>query len=254
VNIVDKYNLLDRIPVRVRKYFVQGMRDNVRETPKPEDKMFGNVTNIIIGSAQVAANEIARAAITFTNIRHVHDITNRLQGEASEVGKALFSFVTSIMERRQKARIHTGDDTYLEKITYDLGYGLPGEQQGSTLLLLTGETTVTIKGKGTGGRNQELLLSFLCAANEQAKSRYAILSCGMDGIEGNSTAAGAIIDDLSRQRASSKSIDLVQALERNDSNAAFTALGDAIITGQTGTNVNDLTMILVDVPVKDVKF
>jgi glycerate 2-kinase len=79
------------------------------------------------------------------------------------------------------------------------------------------------------------------------------LRCGMDGIEGNSTAAGAIIDDLSCQRAARKSIDLAQALEQNDSNTAFTVLGDAIITGQTGTNVNDLTMILIDVPVTNIK-
>ncbi len=253
VNIIDKYGLLDRIPVRVRNYFVQGMRDGVRETPKPEDKMFGNVTNVVIGSAKVAADEIASNATTFTGIKHVHEITNRLEGEASEVGKALHSFVATIMEMKPKARIPVGNDTPLGKNRFLLDYKRTDDQQGGTLLLLTGETTVTIKGNGTGGRNQELLLSYLCDTSEQAKRRFAILSCGMDGIEGNSTAAGAIIDDFSRQRAASQSIDIVQALERNDSNTVFTTLGDAIITGQTGTNVNDLTMILVDVPVKEVR-
>jgi glycerate-2-kinase len=253
VNIIDKYKLLDRIPMRVRRYFMQGMRDVVRETPKPEDKMFTNVTNVVIGSAQVAADEIARAAATFTSIKHVHCITNQVEGEASEVGKALHSFVAAIMERRPKAMIPAGEGTHLGKTNFVLDYGGSDEPQGNSLLLLTGETTVTIIGNGTGGRNQELLLSYLCNVSEQARSQFAVLSCGMDGIEGNSTAAGAIIDDLSRQRAASKSIDLMQALERNDSNAVFTALGDAIITGQTGTNVNDLTMILVDVPVKDIR-
>ncbi len=253
VNIIDKYKLLERIPVRVRKYFVQGMRDEVRETPKPEDKMFKNVTNVVIGSAQVAAKEIARVAPSLTSIKHAFNITNSLEGEAAEVGKALHDFVAAIVDRKPKARIPAGHSTPAGKTNILLEYGRSAETQGNSLLLLTGETTVTIKGKGTGGRNQELLLSYLCEASEQAKSRFAILSCGMDGIEGNSTAAGAIIDDLSRQHAASKSIDLVQALERNDSNAVFTALGDAIITGQTGTNVNDLTMVLVDVPVKDVR-
>jgi glycerate-2-kinase len=253
VNIIDKYGLLDRIPVRVRRYFVQGMRDIVRETPKPEDKMFNNVTNVVIGSAQVAADEIARTAATFTSIKHVHCLTNQVEGEASDVGKALHSFVMAIKERKHKAKIPVGNDTPLGKTTFIIDYGGSDELQGNSLLLLTGETTVTVKGNGTGGRNQELLLSYLNDASEQAKIRFAILSCGMDGIEGNSTAAGAIIDDFSRQRAASISIGIMQALERNDSNAVFTALGDAIITGQTGTNVNDLTMIMVEVPVKNIR-
>ncbi|MEX2684849.1 MAG: glycerate kinase [Candidatus Sigynarchaeota archaeon] len=253
VNIIDKYNLLERIPARVRKYFVQGMRNEVPETPKPEDKMFNNVTNVVIGSAQVAANEIVRVARSSMNIKYACTVTSRLEGEAAQVGKELHDFIKCIVDRKPKVRIPTGHDTASADTNILIEYGRPGNGEGDSLLLLTGETTVTIKGNGIGGRNQELLLSFLCNAAEQSKSRFAILSCGMDGIEGNSTAAGALIDDFSRQRAMDKSIDLVKALERNDSNAVFTALGDAIITGQTGTNVNDITMILIDVPVRNVR-
>jgi len=253
VNIIDKYNLLDRIPARVRKYYLQGMRNEASETPKPEDKMFNNVTNVVIGSARVAANEIAKLAPSISNIKHAHIVTNRLEGEAAEVGKALREFISAIFSRMQKVGMPVGSDTPLAGTGLFIEYGREGNLEGTSLLLLTGETTVTIKGKGTGGRNQELLLSFLCDAAEQVKGRFAILSCGMDGIEGNSKAAGAIIDDLSRQRATAMSIDLVQALGENDSNAIFTALGDAVVTGQTGTNVNDLTMVLVDVPVRDVR-
>ncbi|MBN2153095.1 MAG: DUF4147 domain-containing protein [Candidatus Lokiarchaeota archaeon] len=253
VNIVDKYRLLDRIPVRVRKYFVQGMRDEVRETPKPEDKMFENVLNVVIGSARVAADEIARVAPSLTGINRVHAVTHRLEGEAAEVGKALHGFVADIVARKPKVGVPAGIGTPEGRTNLLVEYGGTDEAEGGSLFLLTGETTVTIKGRGTGGRNQEMLLSFLCVDEDLAGGRFAALSCGMDGIEGNSTAAGAVIDDLSRQRAEGISIDLPGALERNDSNAVFVALGDAIVTGQTGTNVNDLTMVITDVPVKDVR-
>lgn len=253
VAIIEKYKLLDRIPVRVRKHYILGMREDVRETPKPEDRMFANVTNVIIGSAQIAAKEITRVATTFTNLASVHLLSNKLEGEASEVGKVLHSLVMALAERKSRVKLACGNVSTGGKGEFKVEYGDPGDARVSTLMLLTGETTVTVKGKGTGGRNQELLLSFLNASNPQSKVRFAMTSCGMDGIEGNSKAAGAIIDDLSLQHVTAKGIDLARALSDNDSGTVFSAIGDAIITGPTGTNVNDVTMILVDVPVKSMR-
>ena len=114
----------------------------------------------------------------------------------------------------------------------------------------TGEFTVTIQGNGTGGRNQEMLLSFL---NELANDpealaheyQYVIISGAFDGIEGNSSAMGALIDSTSLDRIQKTDLSLNAFLENNDSYSLFEQLGDTLITGQTGTNVNDMTLILI---------
>jgi len=102
-----------------------------------------------------------------------------------------------------------------------------------------GETTVVVKGKGTGGRNQELVLS---AALKLAGKDAVIASAGTDGIDGSSKAAGAIADGRTAERARKKDMDIRAYLKKNDSNSFFKKLGDEIITGPTGTNVNDLVI------------
>jgi glycerate 2-kinase len=106
-----------------------------------------------------------------------------------------------------------------------------------------GETTVTVRGRGRGGRNQELALSVI----EVFQGKPAVLvSCGTDGIDGNSDAAGAIVDGESFARARKLGLDPRDFLKRNDSHAFFEALKDLIVTGPTGTNVADLQILLVD--------
>ena len=98
-----------------------------------------------------------------------------------------------------------------------------------------------------------MLLATSILVKPRQHDLFAMLGCGMDGIEGNSTAAGAIIDNHTIERIQTLDIDPQQFLENNDSYTCFASLGDAIVTGPTGTNVNDLGMIFLDVPVSSIK-
>ena len=113
-------------------------------------------------------------------------------------------------------------------------------------LIGTGELTVTIKGKGIGGRNQEMLLSFLdFAKNETVNNNFLIIAVNLDGIEGNSTAMGALIDNHILIRVVNNNINIKKYLNGNDSNSFFKLFEGEIITGPTGCNVNDLIIILL---------
>ncbi len=112
-----------------------------------------------------------------------------------------------------------------------------------TLILSGGETTVTVKGDGKGGRNTEYLLSLVLTLNG-ARNVYAI-SADTDGIDGSEDNAGAYIDFTTLKRAASQNMDLVEKLDNNDSYTAFHNLGDLINTGPTRTNVNDFRAILI---------
>jgi glycerate 2-kinase len=106
-----------------------------------------------------------------------------------------------------------------------------------------GESTVTVRGGGRGGRNQELALS---AVKLLAGKRAVLLSCGTDGVDGTTDAAGALVDGETLARARAERLNPADFLERNDSHAFFEALGDLIVTGPTGTNVGDIQIVLED--------
>ena len=110
-------------------------------------------------------------------------------------------------------------------------------------LLFGGETTVTVKGKGKGGRSQEMCLAALREIRDN--KRMLFLSAGTDGIDGNSDAAGAVVDYLSHGKADKLHLVLDDYLNNNDSYHFFKQTGDLIITGPTGTNVMDITILLI---------
>ena len=125
-----------------------------------------------------------------------------------------------------------------------IGRALPRENPTAKRAAIAGgETTVTVRGSGRGGRNQEFALSVVRAL--EGKSAV-LLSCGTDGIDGNSDAAGAMVDGTTFARAREQGLDPRDFLRRNDSYTFFEALGDLIVTGPTGTNVSDLQILLVD--------
>ena len=115
------------------------------------------------------------------------------------------------------------------------------------LISCTGELTVTLRGNGKGGRNQEMLVSFLLAQKQLPscvwqimgkRPRWVVMGGAFDGIEGNSECFGALLDSESLTRAEQLRIDLHGALANNDSHSVFRALNDALVTGHTQTNVN----------------
>jgi glycerate 2-kinase len=112
------------------------------------------------------------------------------------------------------------------------------------VLISGGETTVTVRGAGRGGRNSEYLLALGLALGGHPGIRA--VACDTDGIDGVEDAAGAVLTVDTLARAREAGLDPVAALDANDSYAFFAALGDLVVTGQTGTNVNDFRAILVE--------
>jgi hydroxypyruvate reductase len=167
--------------------------------------------NIIIGDNKLAA----QAALKQTKLEgfNAEILTNELQGEAGEVGRDL--------AHRLRASISARSRPFC--------------------LIAGGETTVTIKGKGKGGRNQELALG---AVNElEGLHDVMLIALATDGDDGPTDAAGAVVTGETAQRAKSLGLDAASYLSRNDSYPFFQALGDLLKTGPTGTNVNDLVFL-----------
>jgi hydroxypyruvate reductase len=122
--------------------------------------------------------------------------------------------------------------------------GPPIPVQRPLVLLSGGETTVTVRGPGRGGRNSEYLLALGLAL--AGRSGISAIACDTDGVDGVEEAAGAILTADTLERARLAGVDPVVALAENDSYSFFSALGDLVVTGPTGTNVNDFRAILVE--------
>ena len=113
-------------------------------------------------------------------------------------------------------------------------------------LIGTGELTVSIKGKGIGGRNQEMLIAFLSSImGMEINHNFLVTGVNLDGLEGNSKAMGAIVDNNVLDRTIKSNLNLKEYLDINDSSTFFKVIKSQIITGLTGCNVNDLMLILI---------
>ena len=214
--ILSRYDLWDDIPRPVRDYLAAGLSGDAPETPKADDPVFGRVANTIVGSisAALTAAEAHAHALGYTPLR----LSSMIQGEAVQVAKVLCAVAREV-------RLS--------------GHPLPAP----ACLLAGGETTVTLRGNGLGGRNMELALS---AAMELAGTENILcLSAGTDGTDGPTDAAGAIADGTTAQRAASLGLKPADFLANNDSYRFFDGLGDLFITGPTRTNVMDLQILLI---------
>ena len=212
--ILEKYDLWLKMPVSIRKILSEGERGLLQETPKPNDFVFEKVHNFVIGNNRTAS----QAAIDFLGSKGLNTLllADMLAGEAKEVGKALAKLANEGFVCTSTSR--------------SLG------------IVAGGETTVTVRGKGVGGRNQELALS--AALNLKESEECVIASFSTDGIDGPTDAAGAIIDGFTLKRARQLGLDPEKYIANNDSYSFFSKLGDLIYTGATGTNVNDLSVIV----------
>ena len=219
VEILKKYNLYDKAPLAVRNALDEGLKIGELENPKPNDICFRNVHNYLIGSV----NSAVQAAINKLNKWEFHSeyFSNEIVGEARNFGKDLFHIISN-------------------KIKTNMN------KKSKNALIGTGELTVTIKGKGIGGRNQEMLLGFIdFVKNEPVNNNFLIIAVNLDGIEGNSTAMGALIDNHILTQVINNNIDIKKYLNSNDSNSFFKLVEGEIITGSTGCNVNDLILIML---------
>lgn len=206
--ILHHYDVWSRIPESVRSVITEGIARKIPETPKPTDPMFDRVFNYIIANNTLACEAAAHKAKELGYIPII--ITTSLTGEARMMGRFLIN----------KAR---------QSLTREHAVFISG-----------GETTVTVKGSGRGGRNQELVLGGI---EEIADSSMVVASLATDGLDGTSDAAGALADGYTLLRAHEKQLFPERFLTENNSSEFFTQLHDAILTGPTGTNVMDVQII-----------
>jgi glycerate 2-kinase len=212
--ILEKYQLLDRIPTGVRSHISKGMPGIIPETLKPGDPILNKVQNFIVGNNTQTASAAVQAAkaLGFTTKL----LTTSLHGEASLVGQSL----------SERVKLLLTPSAHMPR---------------PVCLIAGGETTVTIHGTGLGGRNQELALgSVKCLSGED---QILLISLATDGGDGPTDAAGAVVTDQTYSRGLAIGLDPIEYLERNDSYHYFEPLGDLIKTGPTLTNVNDLVFI-----------
>ena len=214
--ILDKYRIREEIPASIRKQLEAGAAGKIPETPKPDDPLFGRVKSIMVAS-NIQALEAARA-------------------EAQRLGFQaiiLSSFIEG--ETREIARMHAA---------LALEVRASGHPARPPVCLITGgETTVTLRGKGKGGRNQEFALA--SALDIAGLPDVVVFSAGTDGTDGPTDAAGALADGETVKRALGLGLKPRAALDGNDAYPFFERLGDLVVTGPTRTNVMDVRMVLV---------
>jgi glycerate 2-kinase len=206
--IFEKYRIWNKLPSAVRNRFTSA----TDETPKPGDKIFRKTRNVIVGSNALAVDAAAAEARRLGF--HTLVLSTLVEGEAREV-----------------ARVHAAIAKEI------LASGRP--VQTPACVISGGETTVTVRGTGLGGRNQEFALA--AALDIAGLPKTLILSAGTDGTDGPTDAAGAMVDGTTLARGP----NAAAFLANNDSYRFFEATGDLIQTGPTGTNVADIHLILV---------
>ena len=212
--ILEKYKILDQVPTRVRSRFSSGIQGEIQETIKPGNPILSRVSNVIVGNNTDAVNSAFNAAEKLGFNSRL--LTTTLHGEASQMGSALSDEAKTLLSP-------------------------PTLYTRPVCMIAGGETTVTLKGTGKGGRNQELALGAVKSLS--GSEQWILASLATDGGDGPTDAAGAVTTNETFSRALSMGLDPQDYLRRNDSYRFFESLDDLIFTGPTLTNVNDLVLI-----------
>ncbi len=202
-----------RVPPAVLQYLQQGLDGDIAETPKPQDLVFKTVHTVVVGSNHLALEAAAAKAKALGYRTLIHSST--LTGETRSTAAQLTTLLQS--EMKDPANL-------------------------PLCILAGGETTVTVRGSGKGGRNQEFSLA--AAIQIAGLHHVLVLSAGTDGTDGPTDAAGAIATGDTLQCAETLGLSAADHLNRNDSYPFFEALDDLIKTGPTGTNVMDIQIML----------
>jgi glycerate 2-kinase len=213
VAILKRRRVWGRAPEIIRDHLERGAAGEIHETLKPGDPALARVQNIIIGDNQTATEAAcnAAAAMNYDVLR-----TRDLDGDANETGASLGKLLVGIESER-------------------------------VCVIAGGETSVTVKGDGRGGRSQQAALAAAFELSKLRPDRRAVaLFAGTDGIDGPTDAAGAVATPTTLIRAQEAGLSPNSALDRNDCYNFFKALGDLVIIGPTGTNVADIFVGLVN--------
>ncbi len=214
--VLEHYGILGKVPFKIRELIESGVDGKLPETPKPGDPCFGQVHNVLIGSNLTAL----RAMDAYAKRMGLNSLilTSMLQGEAREAAK----FLTAVALEVKRSSIPIPPPA---------------------VILCGGETTVTVRGGGKGGRNQEFALS--AAIQIAGEEGIAIAAMGSDGIDGPTDVAGAVVDGKTVEKSVKLGLKPADFLGNNDSYGFFKSIGGHIITGPTGTNVNDFYLAVI---------
>ena len=214
--ILDKYRIRGEIPSSIRTHLEAGATGKVSETPKPEDPLFGRVKSVMVAS-NIQALEAARAEAERLGFRAII-LSSFIEGETREIARMHAALALEVRASGHPAR-------------------------PPVCLITGGESTVTLRGTGKGGRNQEFALA--SALDIAGLPDVVVFSAGTDGTDGPTDAAGALADGDTVKRALGLGLTPRAALDGNDAYPFFERLGDLVITGPTRTNVMDVRLVLV---------
>lgn len=215
--VLHRYRLEEKAGARVMDFLLRGIDGEIADTPFPGAEIFSRNRHFVLGDNLTALTAACEAAEAVGIPAYI--LTSADRGEASEAAKVYAAVVKEVIRS---------------------GSPFPPP----VLLLSGGELTVTLKGKGTGGRNQEFILALL----EELKGvvhPFHILSIGSDGIDGPTDAAGAWIDHRTMSMVKANNLDIRSFLKDNNSYAFFDLIDGLIKTGPTGTNVMDIRMFFI---------
>jgi hydroxypyruvate reductase len=215
--VMEHYRLVDQLPPAIAEHLRAGARGGRPDTPKPGEALFANVHTSLVGSNRLAALAAVEAARQLGYQALL--LTTFVEGEAREVGKVAAALAKGM-------RFH--------------GDPLPPP----ACLVWGGETTVTVRGQGQGGRNQELALAAALAL--EGVPDVLVMALATDGTDGPTEAAGGLVDGDTVRSARAQGWEAETALQANDSYHLLDAVDALIRTGPTGTNVNDLLVVLAD--------
>jgi glycerate 2-kinase len=216
MRILKLRGLWGHLPPSVEGHIASGVEHHIPDTPKPSDEIFRNVITRVVAGGKMSLRSMEQMCRGSTWRAIV--LTSCIEGEAREVG------------------------TVLASIGIELG---SGATKRPVVALAAGETTVTMRGEGKGGRNQEVALS--ASIKLRGTEGVAVASMGTDGIDGVTDAAGALVDGRTCDAVLNAGLNPRDSLNRNDSYAALRPARSLIFTGPTGTNVSDV-MVVVAVP------
>ena len=212
-NVFLRRGIWEQIPNSIQAHLDRGCDGLIDETTLPEDEIFRDVSNTIVGSNLISLDSICQSAKSAGY--DVQIVSKALTGEARSVAEKFLMRASAPIER-------------------------------PTAFVAGGETTVTVRGSGLGGRNQEMALTFAIDADSRFNNlSWVFLSGGTDGIDGPTDAAGGLVDPGTIARIHNAGYDPRLLLDNNDAYHALDHAGDLLVTGATGTNVADLQILLI---------
>jgi len=212
--LLERYDIWQTAPLAIRERIERGLAGELPDTPKAGDPLFERVQNVVVASNDIAARAAERRAHELGY--HALLWSTYVEGEAREVARVQAAMAKEV-----------------------LASGRPLARPAC--LISGGETTVTLRGKGKGGRNQEMALAAAIALEGWADVAVACLAT--DGTDGPTDASGAYADGNTVARARALGLDAWAHLQSNDAYPFFQQLNDLLLTGPTNTNVNDLTLV-----------